>query len=349
MMKLNYLFSYIIYRYLYIYNYKIDWFVLSNHFAYTYYNEIELVCQLKNGLLFIDIPMISFIIKLYFMCFFSDKIGGRMNKKKTTVIYDFQHLANRVGKFAKLSFSSISTVPHHHLDFYEIIFITKGEFEHTLGSNTTVLPAGTVALFKPGVTHQLFTEPFQSTHFTLCVEKHSFERYIAKVFPEFDLNSFTDYISRPVGKEKMKYMEYLGTTFQGTVQTSNADELLFLCITDFMHKNEVLDCNTYITEIIHKLNTQLYMNMSVKDICDLYPYSQSLLLRQFKKLTGMTMVEYKAQQKMKYACQLLKETNMKVIEISNTLHYDSLSYFLHAFKKQYDMTPSEYRKQLTQS
>ena len=125
--------------------------------------------------------------------------------------------------------------------------------------------------------------------------------------------------------------------------------MIFLCVSDFVQPSEVLDCNTYISEIIHKLNTQVYMNMSVKEICDYYPYSQSLLLRQFKKLTGMTMVEYKAQQKMKYACQLLKETNMKVIEISNTLHYDSLSYFLHAFKKEYHMTPSEYRKQSNHS
>lgn len=58
------------------------------------------------------------------------------------------------------------------------------------------------------------------------------------------------------------------------------------------------------------------------------------------------MVEYKAQQKLKYACLLLEETNEKVIDIATSLHYDSLSYFLHAFKKQYGMTPSEYRRNL---
>ena len=58
----------------------------------------------------------------------------------------------------------------------------------------------------------------------------------------------------------------------------------------------------------------------------------------------MTIVEYKAQQKMNYACQLLTETDAKVIEIATSLQYDSLSYFLNAFKKMYGMTPTEYRK-----
>ena len=269
-----------------------------------------------------------------------------MKKKKTTVIYDFQHLANRTEKFAKMSFTSISTVPHQHLDFYEIILVTKGTFEHTLGNITTSFPTGTVAIFKPGVTHQLFTEPFQSTHFTLCIERHFFERYVARVFPSFDLNDFSDYISKPLDKEKAKYIEHLASSSQNIAHTSNAEDILYLCLSDFTHRNDTLDCNTYIADIIHKLDSQLYMNMSVKEICDSYPYSQSLLLRQFKKLTGMTMVEYKAQQKLKYACLLLKETNEKVIDIATSLHYDSLSYFLHAFKKQYGVTPSEYRKNL---
>lgn len=268
-----------------------------------------------------------------------------MSKKRTTVIYDFQHLANKTDKYAKMSFTSISTVPHQHFDFYEIILITKGEFEHTLRDVTTIFPTGTLALFKPGVTHQLFTEPFQSTHFTLCIEQHFFERYVHRVFPTFDLNSFSDFISKPIAKEKAKFIEHLANTSRDTTYIANANDILYLCLSDFTHHNDTLDCNTYITEIIHRLDSQLYMNMSVKEICALYPYSQSLLLRQFKKLTGMTMVEYKAQQKLKYACLLLIETEIKVIEIANSLHYDSLSYFLHAFKKQYGITPSEYRKQ----
>lgn len=269
-----------------------------------------------------------------------------MSKKSATAIYNFRDLRNVSGGYAGISFESVSSVMHHHNDFYELILITSGEWQHTIENTTSILPTGTLLLFKPGVTHKLFTEPFKSTHFVVCIEQHYFEKYISRVFPEFDLDEFPDYVSKPISKEKSKYVEHLGSTICRNTKfvQAMADEILYLLISDFMYSNGTLDCNTYVADIVQKLNNQLYMNTSVKDICSQYPYSQSMLLREFKKLTGMTIVEYKAQQKMHYACQLLTETDSKIIEIAASLQYDSLSYFLNAFKKAYGMTPSEYRK-----
>ena len=123
-----------------------------------------------------------------------------------------------------------------------------------------------------------------------------------------------------------------------------ANEILFVLISDFLYDNGPLDCNTYVADIVQKLNNQLYINASVKEICSQYPYSQTMLLKEFKKLTGLTIVEYKAQQKMKFACQLLTESDQTVIQVATSLQYDSLSYFVTTFKKNYGMTPSEYRK-----
>ena len=269
-----------------------------------------------------------------------------MSKKRTTAIYNFRDLRNVSGGYAGISFESVSGVKHHHNDFYEFILITSGEWQHTIENTTSVLPTGTLLLFKPGVTHKLFTEPFKSTHFVICVEQHYFDKYTSRVFPAFDLDDFPDFLSKPISKEKSKYIEHIGSTICKNTKWTQAmaDEILFLFISDFMYSDTTLDCNTYVADIVQKLNNQLYMNTSVKDICSQYPYSQSMLLREFKKLTGMTIVEYKAQQKMNYACQLLTETDSKIIEVAAALQYDSLSYFLNAFKKMYHMTPSEYRK-----
>ena len=47
---------------------------------------------------------------------------------------------------------------------------------------------------------------------------------------------------------------------------------------------------------------------------------------------------------MDLAASMLKDTNKKVIDIAYELHYDSLNYFLRAFKKEFGVTPTEYRK-----
>ena len=269
-----------------------------------------------------------------------------MAKKNSLTVCDFHHLRNVSKGYAGISFETLSAASHQHLDFYEIIIITQGELEHTINGTTTTLPAGTLLLFRPGITHALFTEPFKSTHFVMCIEKTFFEQYVSRIFPTFDMSNYGDFASKLISKEKIRYIEYLGgkLTKNSRPILSMADEILFLCISDFIYYNDTLDCDVYIAEIIQKLNNQLYMNLSVTEICEHYPYSQSMLLRQFKKLTGMTMVEYKAEQKMKFACQLLSMSDMKIIDIASTLQYNSLSYFLHAFKEAFDMTPSEYRK-----
>ena len=261
-------------------------------------------------------------------------------------IYKYESLHSTFEGYGGISFQSASTAVHQHADFYELILITEGEWQNRTKALTNTMTTGTLALFKPGVVHQLFTEPFESTHFVICIEQTFFEDFLKRVFPTFDIDSLSDCTSKALGKEKTKYIEYLGTTLvkNSRPSPSTADEILFLCISDFAYRTSTLNCDAHVADIIEKLNNQLYMYTSVEEICAQYPYSKPMLLRQFKRLTGYTIVEYKAQQKMKHACSLLAKSELKIIDIAVTLGYDSLSYFLRAFKKQYGITPSEYRK-----
>lgn len=266
--------------------------------------------------------------------------------KNSICIHTFNNLRRIFQGYGGVSFETISTLVHQHKDFYELILITQGEFQHTIEGTTTLLSAGTLLLFKPGVVHQLYTEPFTSTHFVLCIEQKHFLQFMNLRFSDFKMDDASNYFQTSISKEKLKYIEYLGTLIHKNIgdKHSLADEILLLTINEFISHPQLLDCNIYITEIIQKFKNQLYMNTSVKDICAKYPFSQPILLQEFKKATGYTMVEYRQHIKLKYACQLLTETDAKIINIATTLGYDSLSYFLQLFKKTYHLTPSEYRK-----
>ena len=266
--------------------------------------------------------------------------------KKAISVYSFEKLRRPFHGYGGVSFESISSLIHQHNDFYELILITQGEFQHTINNSTTVLPAGTLLLFKPGVTHQLYTEPFTSTHFVLCIEQKHFSHFMQLRFSDFKTSEYPEYFQTSISKEKLKYIEYLGTLICKNAGDKRylADEILLLAINEFLSRPQTLDCNIYIAEIIQKFKNQLYMNTSIKDICANYPYSQPMLLQEFKKFTGFTMVDYRQKIKLNYACQLLTETDAKVGNIASALGYDSLSYFLQIFKKEYQMTPSQYRK-----
>lgn len=269
-----------------------------------------------------------------------------MYKNKSAITYHFRDLKNITENYSGFSFESANSLVHHHEDFYELTLITSGEWQHTINNITTLLPIGTLLLFKPGVTHIIFSESSQNNHLVFGVEQHYFEEYVKRVFPDFNLDSFSDYISKPIRAEKRKYIEYLAKSIHENPNSAHimADEVLHACISDFMYLSNKANRNAYVADIIQKLNNHTYLNISVKDICSNYPLAQTILLRHFKRATGITIVQYKAQQKLKYACHLLKHSDITVSNIAFHLQYDSLSYFVRSFKKAYGMTPSEYRK-----
>ena len=269
-----------------------------------------------------------------------------MHKKKSAINYHFRDLKSIADDYSGFSFESANSILHHHEDFYELTLITAGEWQHTINNITTVLPIGTLLLFKPGITHVISSESTQNVHLVFGVEQRYFEDYISRMFPDFALDEFSDYVAKPIHAEKRKYIEYLAKNIHKNPDSAHAmaDEILYACLSDFTYLNTRPNQSAYVTDIIQKLNNHTYLNISVKDICANYPLAQPILLRHFKRATGMTIVQYKAQQKLKYACHLLKHSDISVSNIAMHLQYDSLSYFVRSFKEAYNMTPSEYRK-----
>ncbi|MBO6094387.1 MAG: helix-turn-helix transcriptional regulator, partial [Oscillospiraceae bacterium] len=72
--------------------------------------------------------------------------------------------------------------------------------------------------------------------------------------------------------------------------------------------------------------------------------SSSYLMRRFKAEVGMSVGDYITKCKLEEACDLLVYGSRSLAEISAYLGYSSQSYFQNVFKKQYGMTPMQYRK-----
>ena len=73
--------------------------------------------------------------------------------------------------------------------------------------------------------------------------------------------------------------------------------------------------------------------------------SRSSLYSKFEALTGMTPNDYVLQRKLKKAADLLKNNpELNISEISDNLGFGSPRYFSRCFKKQFGVSPAEYRK-----
>ena len=64
----------------------------------------------------------------------------------------------------------------------------------------------------------------------------------------------------------------------------------------------------------------------------------------FQKLTGSTPMEYLFRMRMERAKTLLRETDIKIIDIAFDCGYGTSQYFANTFKQATGATPSEYRR-----
>ena len=71
--------------------------------------------------------------------------------------------------------------------------------------------------------------------------------------------------------------------------------------------------------------------------------SQNHLGSLIKKEIGMSFSEYLNSVRLKYACDLLKSTNLSVKEIAFSSGYSSVEYFLYIFKQKLKTAPTKYR------
>ena len=81
----------------------------------------------------------------------------------------------------------------------------------------------------------------------------------------------------------------------------------------------------------------------ISEIYKIAPYSQPMLNSYFNRFMGETLVSYVTKLKIKYACNLLRFSELSVVDVAAKTKYSSLSHFNHIFKKHVGMTPSEYR------
>ena len=76
--------------------------------------------------------------------------------------------------------------------------------------------------------------------------------------------------------------------------------------------------------------------------------SVSWFIRNFKDYTGSTPAQYLLSLRISNAQSLLESTAYHVMEIAEIVGYSNPLYFSRLFKKQCGVSPTEYRKQLTE-
>ena len=103
----------------------------------------------------------------------------------------------------------------------------------------------------------------------------------------------------------------------------------------------------WFVNFIAKINNPECFDLPISELYKLAPYSQPKLSETFKKYLGTTLTNYMSNIKIEYACSLLLQNNLTILQISELAGFMSLSCFNHVFKKVKKISPSEFKRQHT--
>jgi two-component system response regulator YesN len=102
---------------------------------------------------------------------------------------------------------------------------------------------------------------------------------------------------------------------------------------------------TVVEKIKIFINAHLESDLTREEIANHFYLNSDYLTRIFKKETGVTVIHYLHQQRIKRAEILITTTNKSISDIAALLRYSSLSHFSVMFKKYTNQNPMEFRKQ----
>ena len=83
--------------------------------------------------------------------------------------------------------------------------------------------------------------------------------------------------------------------------------------------------------------------LSLSKVAKVVNVSANHLSEKFKQVTGVNFVEYIARTRFEKACDLLRNSNLRISEIAFAVGFQSLSQFNRVFKKLSEESPTQYR------
>lgn len=98
--------------------------------------------------------------------------------------------------------------------------------------------------------------------------------------------------------------------------------------------------------VLKHLDEAVAQPITVEAMATLAGMSRSHFQAQFKEATGLSLIDYITQLRVARASNLLEWSPMSVAEIAFECGFNSTSRFYNAFKRQYQMAPGVYRRQV---
>lgn len=97
-------------------------------------------------------------------------------------------------------------------------------------------------------------------------------------------------------------------------------------------------------KVLQYINSHYSRHITSHSLSDIFSYSTEYIERQVKGAIGMTPHAYLSKKRLEHARRQLERSKAPIAQISEDCGYTDISLFFRAFKKEYGLSPSAWRK-----
>lgn len=255
-------------------------------------------------------------------------------------------------------------------DFWEFIYIDKGDLEITAGNERIRLHTNEIFFHEPNEFHTVHivdkTAPnavivsFACHDKIMQLFKHrkmtigQQEQYLlGKIISEarqcFDCQLDDPYLKTIPLKENAIFgtrqllFFYLEQFLILMVRKNNPSQMQTSNLNSYELKSakQASDAKLF-SDIVKFMQKNIHTAIDIASVCKEFSISHSRLHKLFKRCCNLGIIEYASFLKIEKAKELIRSQNVNFTQVADELGYSSIHYFSRQFKKVSGMTPSEY-------
>lgn len=128
---------------------------------------------------------------------------------------------------------------------------------------------------------------------------------------------------------------------------SEASEVIGIMQSDFVHRVHAIREGKYSVPVnlcCDYIDLHLEEKLTIADLARETHYAEYYLSKKFKKETGQSVAEYIRSKRLSRAAEMLQYTREDIQSICDRFQFGTHSYFTDCFRRQYGVTPSQYRE-----
>ncbi|MBK0347114.1 helix-turn-helix domain-containing protein [Aerococcaceae bacterium zg-ZJ1578] len=263
--------------------------------------------------------------------------------------------------------SRFAAVPNHITDVIELNYVYSGESIQYINGQKFHLVEGDLVIIDTHVSHEVCSSGYNDIVLSINIDQQFFiehffrhlnqntalTRFIYQAISESqNHNQYLFFKGGNSSKLKLLFQQLMSEVyFPQLLESDYKDHLIQLIFLELIRSyspeingtNENSDKQQLTLDILSYINSN-YATTSLQDCANYFGYNSSYFSTLIKAITGSTFKDILQEKKIEAAIPILLHTNETIKEIANEVGFSNINQFYSLFKKQFGLTPAQYRE-----